>query len=122
MLGKLSFATLSGGLIDLYGLVSVYLLFSVLASLTLPILAYMPDLDSKMGYVDSETEEDGGVVFKRDQDMPLSKMHKDEVVDFKENKDVDREKNVATDSKITKEADIDLTMEKSLEKDKDAWC
>ena len=82
----------------------------------------MPDLDSKMGYVDSETEEDGGVVFKRDQDMPLSKMHKDEVVDFKENKDVDREKNVATDSKITKEADIDLTMEKSLEKDKDAWC
>ena len=52
--------------------------------------------------------------------MPLSKMHKDEVVDFKENKDVDREKNVATDSKITKEADIDLTMEKSLEKDKDA--
>ncbi len=46
MLGKLSFATLSGGLIDTYGLIGVYVLFVLLAAATLPVLAYMPDLQN----------------------------------------------------------------------------
>jgi hypothetical protein len=46
VLGKLSFATLSGGLIDTYGLIGVYVLFVLLAAATLPVLAYMPDLQN----------------------------------------------------------------------------
>jgi hypothetical protein len=52
VLGKLSFATLSGGLIDTYGLIGVYVLFVLLAAATLPVLAYMPDLQN----CDAESE------------------------------------------------------------------
>jgi hypothetical protein len=54
VLGKLSFATLSGGLIDTYGLIGVYVLFVLLAAATLPVLAYMPDLQNCE--VETETE------------------------------------------------------------------
>ena len=61
VLGKLSFATFSGSLIDVYGMVSVYALFALLAAATLPVLSFMPDLtrdDAKKEMMRGETEED----------------------------------------------------------------
>jgi len=47
VLGKLSFATVAGLLIDSLGLVSIFSLFTVLALSTLPILHYMPEKFAK---------------------------------------------------------------------------
>jgi hypothetical protein len=71
VLGKLSFATLSGGLIDLWGLTHIYLLFSLLAALTLPVLACMPE------HIDSSAEKDlakdDEVKLSDDEDLKMGK-------------------------------------------------
>ncbi len=58
MLGKLAFATVSGGLIDVYGMRYTYALFVLLAAVPLPIIAYLPDTYSDK---DKEKSEDGHV-------------------------------------------------------------
>jgi hypothetical protein len=65
VLGKLSFATLSGGLIDTYGLIGVYVLFVLLAAATLPVLAYMPDLQNCEAESEFQTED------KKEEDVLL---------------------------------------------------
>ncbi len=67
MLGKLSFATLSGGLIDTYGLIGVYVLFVLLAAATLPVLAYMPDLQN----CEIETDKEFHTEDKKEEDVLL---------------------------------------------------
>ena len=54
VMGKLMFASVAGALIDTVGLDKVFILFVILAILTLPLLTRMPDMDSVKPHCDKQ--------------------------------------------------------------------